>query len=132
MKTFTLTLDYIPIWTRPRRNGNHYYRPQSIEDQRDAMRLAAQEVIHGDWDITSTYSVEILVTKKRPKASKTNYPRFDIDNILKEFLDTMQTSGFIDPTLWVNDAQVLKATVEKQYGEKDSITYWVREYKRGE
>ena len=66
----------------------------------------------------------IEVVAKRPKTSKRDYPRGDVDNFAKGPLDSMTSNGFF----WNDDDQIIALAVTKRYAEPDepvgiNITY---------
>lgn len=62
--------------------------------------------------------VEVVLTcySTRPKTTKLNHPKPDVDNYAKGVLDVITKDG----RFWHDDSQVQKLTVSKQWTDDDS------------
>lgn len=100
---------------RPRFANGHAYTPQETKDYERELATHAKRA--GATPLPHPCVIDVTATFKRPK--KSDYycmKRPDVDNILK-MMDAL------NGVAWVDDKQVVSATVSKNYGEKDCIEF---------
>lgn len=61
------------------------------------------------------FTIGMVITIARPKTSKLDFPRPDVDNYAKSVLDAGTK------VLWHDDTQCRRLLVEKQWGDKNEI-----------
>jgi len=61
--------------------------------------------------------VELFIT--RPKRTKLDYPKADIDNFAKSILDVLNNK------LWIDDSQIHQLHVTKQWAKLDEPGYFI-------
>lgn len=62
-------------------------------------------------------TVGIIATVKKPKTSKLDAPKPDVDNYAKAVLDAMTKAG-----VWKDDSQVAFLAIKKQWGDVGSLS----------
>ena len=63
-------------------------------------------------------AVQLVVVCTKPKTSKLDLPRQDIDNFAKSVLDALTKAG-----AWIDDAQVARLVVEKRFALKGEAAH---------
>lgn len=102
--------------SRPRvsRWGTFYAEPYK------SFLAAAPEALHAlelpMLDGPLAVQLEVVCTK--PKTSKLDLPRQDVDNFAKSVLDALTKAG-----AWLDDAQVARLTVEKRFALKGEAAH---------
>lgn len=115
---------------RPRlTKAGHVYTPEKTRDYEAALKYAAKEAmgdrapLDGPLEISLEIVVPIAVSwpKKRQSAARrgTELPtkKPDLDNFMK-VIDACNL------VLWVDDSQIVKASLNKRYGDKPGL--WLR------
>lgn len=115
----TLTDDAVSVYlamepvaaSRPRVSkwGTFYAEPYQ------SFLAAAPEALHALElpMLDGPLSVQLEVVCTKPKTSKLDLPRQDVDNFAKSILDALTKAG-----AWLDDAQVARLTVEKRFAAK--------------
>lgn len=114
---FSFTVDIKPkAKARPRFSNGHVYTPKETHDYEQTIALHARKA--GAKPLSNPVIIDITATFKRPKGKSPFYctKRPDVDNLLK-MMDAL------NGVAWVDDKQVISATVSKNYGGKDSIEF---------
>lgn len=89
---------------RPRFGGGHAYEPSAIRTYKTAVGFAARSAMAGVEPMTAPIAVVVKCYRNFKPASR----RYgDADNLLKAVLDALNR------VVWRDDAQVVRATVEK-------------------
>lgn len=72
--------------------------------------------------------VSMLFKMVKPKTSKLSLPtsKNDVDNLAKFVLDALQSNS-LQGRIWNDDGQIVHLTSTKSWGEKDSITVYIKE-----
>lgn len=102
--------------SRPRvgRWGTFYAEPYK------SFLAAAPEALHAlelpMLDGPLAVQLEVVCTK--PKTSKLDLPRQDVDNFAKSILDALTKAG-----AWLDDAQVARLSVEKRFALKGEVAH---------
>lgn len=108
--------------SRPRvsKYGSYYVGPYK-DFKKDAEPIL-REVL-GDWKPTEkNLSVKIVLHPEKPKTSKLDYPKPDVDNYIKAVLD------LCNDIVWVDDAQILTVTATKAWSKgKGYFTIEIKE-----
>jgi Holliday junction resolvase RusA-like endonuclease len=69
-------------------------------------------------------SVTVGVYPKKPKTSKLEYPKPDVDNYAKAVLDACNA------LVWIDDSQIIELEVHKSWSKADGyFTLTIKEYK---
>lgn len=115
---------------RPRgTKDGHFYTPEKTRSYEAALKYAAGEVMGARMPIDGPLEVEMKIVfpitqswpKKRQAAARSGAERPtkkpDADNLLK-------TLDALNMVVWLDDAQVVRAVVEKFYGDKPGM--WIR------
>lgn len=130
---FTVPGDVVP-WARAGRGGGFTFTPAKQRNYMAVLKDYASQAL-GDRPVienavflrvTAVYAVPKSWSKKRREHPghqwKTSRP--DADNISKIVKDALNT------VVWRDDAQVVKLTVEKFYGERPRVDVVIREIGR--
>ena len=94
------------------------WKDKAVEMLRGAERLPPDELL------ARPVTVDMTVLAPKPKTSKLNLPRPDVDNYAKAALDALTQSD----CWWVDDTQVRQLRVSKQWadpGEAPGISFTV-------
>lgn len=116
---------FIPIKpvpaSRPRisRYGNYY--PESYTDFRKEIYRFFKGLDKQEACGKSKYRVSLEIICKKPKTPSNEYPRGDIDNFVKSYLDSITYAQLA----WVDDIQVISINAMKRYQE-DGEEYGAR------
>lgn len=95
----------------------HAYYPAAYKAWKEAAANAIREALppsHVPYDTAVVVSAVFNVL--RPKSTKLEAPKPDIDNYLKSLLDAMTTAE-----VWTDDKHVVKATALKRWADEDTI-----------
>lgn len=97
------------------------YNPANYKDWKDAAaQLVKDEVVLPDgWDHFSHMKLKIEYGCKRPKTTKLDCPKPDIDNYEKSLYDAISDSGLI----WHDDRQVVEVHQRKVWADSDYIRF---------
>lgn len=114
-KQFTIPIAAVPA-ARPRvaRAGWSYY-PAKYSRFKKELHAAFQQAAKDVMPLTVVFALGLMVTLRRPKTSKLECPKPDVDNYAKAIMD----AG--NETLWKDDSQCYRLEVEKQWGDEDKI-----------
>lgn len=118
-----ITLDLAPMpCPRPRiaTRGKfaHAYYPASYKTWKTAARDAVfAQLPHGFSPYDTAVVVSAVFNVKRPKSTKLEAPKPDIDNYLKSLLDAMT-----DACVWTDDKHVVTVSATKRWADEDSIS----------
>lgn len=77
----------------------------------DATELLALQPIPEGWDKDAPFAVRLRFNVLKPRTSKLLYPKPDIDNYEKSFLDAVTKVG----TIWADDSQVIALPTAKRF-----------------
>ena len=118
-----LEVEPVPA-SRPRVSRWGTYYGKTYENFRVKCREALRQFQDTVKHMEEPSECLIEVVAKRPKTSKRDYPRGDVDNFAKGPLDSMTSNGFF----WNDDDQITALAVIKRYAEPDepvgiNITY---------
>ena len=115
---------------RPRlTKAGHVYTPEKTRDYEAALKYAAKEAmgdlapLEGPLEVTMQIVVPIAPSwpKKRQSAAR----RGDELPTKKPDLDTfMKMIDACNLVVWIDDSQIVRATLEKRYGDKPGL--WLR------
>lgn len=98
--------------SRPRVSkwGTFYAEPYKsfLHDAPEALHALELPMLDGPVSVV----VQVVCTK--PRTSKLDIPRQDVDNFAKSVLDALTKAG-----AWLDDAQVARLTIEKRFAAKD-------------
>ena len=76
----------------------------------------------GEWTpMSGPIEVDIGVYPTKPRTSKLDYPRPDVDNYVKSVLDSC--NGIV----WLDDSQIVKIVARKEWAEQGYFTMEVNE-----
>lgn len=100
--------------SRPRisRYGNYYTK--GYADFRKETWLFLKTLQKGCKAVDGMFKVEIEFICKRPKKLSNEYPRGDVDNYVKAYLDSVTYAQLF----WLDDIQVTELIATKRYQEK--------------
>ena len=102
--------------SRPRVTRNGTYTPAKYANYKKALKMLFKQFDKVKAPIALEINVSLyFVSPKSIKYRKFPMPVGDVDNFLKAILD----AG--NETLWDDDQQIVKATVSKQYADRDEI-----------
>lgn len=102
---------------RPRFGNGHAYTPKSTKEYENTIAKYAKKA--GASPLPNPVVIDVTATFKRPVRMKSfEYctKRPDVDNLLK-MIDAL------NGVAWVDDKQVVSATISKNYGEEDRIDF---------
>ena len=115
---------------RPRgTKDGHFYTPEKTRSYEAALKYAAGEVMGTRMPLDGPLEVDMRIVfpittswpKRRQLAARSGAERPtkkpDADNLLK-------TLDALNMVVWLDDAQIVRATVEKFYGDKPGM--WIR------
>ena len=106
--------------SRPRvsKHGAYFKGPYKVF--RQEMAELVPEILGTDFvPLTSELSVDLELYIKRPKTTKLDNPRADIDNFCKAVFDALNNF------LWEDDKQIIKLYATKSWAEPDEDGYFV-------
>lgn len=100
---------------RPRFGNGHAYTPKSTREYEDVLGWAAKAA--GAKPLPNPCKIDLTATFKQPMRNCPLYctKRPDIDNFFKIVSDALNGIA------WQDDAQIIEATIRKQYGTSDKI-----------
>ena len=113
----TISNLFIPIKpqpaSRPRisRYGNYY--PKAYTDFRKEIYQFFKTLERNPISKVS-FKVDLEIICKKPKKPTNEYPRGDVDNYVKAYLDSITYAGLI----WEDDIQVVELNATKRYQEE--------------
>ena len=88
----------------------------------DELDLVLADLPPETFPLHGPVTVGLIVTVKRPKTTKLDHPKPDVDNYAKSILDAMTQAK-----VWDDDEQVAFLAVQKKWGDEDSIGIEVRQ-----
>lgn len=99
---------------RPRFANGHAYTPKETREYENTIAMHAKNA--GAKPLPNPVVIDITATFKRPKGKSPFYctKRPDVDNLLK-MMDAL------NGVAWIDDKQVVSATVSKNWGGKDCV-----------
>ena len=107
--------------SRPRVSKWGTYFTGTYKDFRNAAKPVVLETI-GNWEPTDKpLKVVLDMYVIKPKTSKLNYPRPDIDNYIKSIFD------LCNGVIWKDDTQIIEVEASKQWSKSDG--YFTMEIK---
>lgn len=112
-----IPVDPVPA-SRPRVGRWGTYYGKTYTRWRD---LAASRIPTGDLHLTGPLTVHVAVVKRRPKSTKLDAPKPDIDNFVKAVLDAVTKAG----GYWEDDYQIVGLTATKAWAPKGEDGYTV-------
>jgi Holliday junction resolvase RusA-like endonuclease len=92
------------------------YNPKEYTDWSNKLAELMRERLGEDPSIEGPVTVGLIVTVQRPKTSKLDAPKPDVDNYAKAILDAMTKAS-----VWQDDTQVVFLAVKKQWGLRGAI-----------
>jgi Holliday junction resolvase RusA-like endonuclease len=92
------------------------YYPKDYVAYTDALRGLIEDELNGAAPFDRPVTVLINITLARPKTTKLDLPKPDVDNYAKGILDAMTKAG-----VWTDDSLVSDLIVSKRWGEEDLI-----------
>jgi Holliday junction resolvase RusA-like endonuclease len=116
LKTYEIPIAAAPA-ARPRvaRAGWSYY-PAKYAKFKKELHAALKQAAEDTKPLAFTFWLNLLITLKKPKTSKLDYPKPDVDNYAKAVMD----AG--NGVLWEDDWFCESLSVKKQWGTEDKIT----------
>lgn len=125
MIKFHFQIDPVPK-ARPRvtRTG-HCYTPKKTKDFEETIKhLATLQMHRSDHGLLECpLSVKAHFFIKEPKKPSKPYPRYDLDNLIKSLLDSL------NGVVWRDDSQICTLTSSKAYAKNGSAHLWVESLK---
>lgn len=113
----SFTVDGTPAtkgsWRATRaKSGRLFLRPDNEREKpwAQAVAWAARTAMAGAAPVSSSVRVSIMVSVTRPKTTKLDAPRMDVDKLARSVLDAMTRIVYGD------DVQVISLTVSKRWG----------------
>lgn len=103
---------------RPRLSKWGTYTPKATKDFESALKKMAIEWLNNQYDLPvydCPIRVILLLTVKRPKKTKLEYPKPDVDNYTKSVLDAL------NGIFWSDDSNIIDLHVMKAWGDDDMI-----------
>lgn len=111
--TFSLFIPVKPVpASRPRisRYGNYY--PKTYTDfRKETFKFLQQFQNKRKANPDAEYSVVLEIICKKPKEPSNDYPRGDVDNYAKSYLDSITYAQIA----WGDDTQIVDLRVKKRY-----------------
>ena len=100
--------------SRPRisRYGNYYTK--GYADFRKEIYLFFKTLKKPKETVDGMFKVELEIICKKPKKPSNEYPRGDVDNYVKAYLDSITYAQLF----WIDDIQVTELIATKRYQEK--------------
>tara|TARA_R100000664_G_C2723293_1_gene116057 strand:+ start:562 stop:945 length:384 start_codon:yes stop_codon:yes gene_type:complete len=105
--------------SRPRVSKHGAYFTGAYKEYRKVMLDLVPETLGEFEPLTYPLSVDLELYVKRPKTTKLEAPRADIDNYLKAIFDSM--NGF----LWEDDTQIRQVYATKQWAKPGEDGYFI-------
>ncbi len=115
--TFSYTLPVSPVpASRPRvtRRGHVYYGKNYSNFRTEAGHILEEINFPDPCPLSEVFHLDVTFFCKRPKTTKKQAPRGDIDNYLKT-LDVFNT------ILWKDDDQIISVTARKEFSDEPRI-----------
>ena len=102
---------------RPRatRSG-HFYTPAKTRQFESSVKTLARQHWGNKEPLEMNLEAILTFYSKRPKTTKLQYPRKDVDNLSKAVLDAL------NQVIYKDDSQIVKLTASKQWANEDFIT----------
>lgn len=116
---FSISINAVPA-SRPRISKWGAYYGKRYTAFRKAAPEAIQEAIknsgvsHKDLPLTQTLECDFIFRIQQPKSTKLDYPRCDVDNLLKAIQDSIQG------ILIVDDNQIVEVRGRKEWADKNT------------
>ena len=105
--------------SRPRVGRWGTYYTGTYKDFRESVGPLIREVV-GDWTpLSGPLSVEVGIFPAKPKTTKLDFPRPDIDNYVKSIFDSC------NGVLWEDDMQIVRVVAGKGWAEDDGY-FWIK------
>ena len=104
--------------SRPRVSKHGAYFAGAYKEYRKVMQELVPEVLGDFVPIAYPLSVDVELYVKRPKTTKLDAPRADIDNYLKAVFDSM------NGRLWEDDTQIRQVYAVKQWAMPNEDGYF--------
>lgn len=101
-----------------------YYDKTYKAFKAEAAKAIKVALPRGHEPVNGKLTVRIIVTVKQPKTTKLDMPKPDWDNYAKAVCDA--ANGVV----WVDDSQIKRGVLEKQWGGKGSVVMEVVPYAR--
>tara|TARA_B100000085_G_scaffold22775_1_gene19156 strand:- start:34944 stop:35393 length:450 start_codon:yes stop_codon:yes gene_type:complete len=115
---FFIPVDPVPA-SRPRVSKWGTYYGKTYENFRTKVRAALRDLTNLSGEpMTGPIHCLIEIVAPKPKTTKRDYPRGDVDNFAKGPLDSMTSHG----GFWNDDDQVTALAVTKRYAESGEPT----------
>jgi len=105
--------------SRPRVSKHGAYFAGAYKEYRKVMQELVHKVLGDFVPIPYPLSVDVELYIKRPKTTKLDAPRADIDNYLKAVFDSMNDK------LWEDDTQIRQVYATKQWAQPDEDGYFI-------
>lgn len=109
---------------QPKRGGRPIasaYNPKEYTDWSNHVAAELRELMVDQEPMAGAVTVGMIVSVKRPKSTKLDAPKPDIDNYAKAVLDAMTKAG-----VWDDDTQVQFLGVKKQWDDEGSVSIEVQ------
>ena len=110
-KIFIPTKPQAASRVRVSRYGSYHLKPYADFLKECTFFLKSLKKLHPA--MTGMFEVDLEVICKRPRNPTNEYPRSDIDNYVKGYLDAITKAGLF----WEDDIQVIKLVATKRYQE---------------
>ena len=105
---------------RPRFAGNHSYTPKRTREYETEIKTQlSKKITHRP--LKGKIRMVLNFGFKKAKTSKLTYPHYDLDNLIKSFLDGAQG------VLFENDKQITELEAFKTYSKNDLIVVIYKE-----
>ena len=123
---WTIDVPVVPVpASRPRvtRYGRAYYGKRYTQFRKDCTKIIEDSQLTSTFPLTGPLVVSATFVIPRPKTTKREYPRGDVDNYFK-------TLDVFNEVLWKDDDQILWGSMGKVFGDVPKIQLEITEIER--